>query len=177
MGLLKKLFVEEIPNETESYDVEATAYEESAVEVELEDVNTDTLIEDIYVQNELYDKTKSIFKVEELINSLPKEMVTETKKASVLAILSSFGLTVTDVTLDGDNRVEVLSGVLAKILGEGKNTVTQKGFEIEEHKKEIARLEKEISEQQTEMKISEDTINAEITRITELVKFIGGGIE
>ena len=177
MGLLKKLFVEEIPNETESYDVEATAYEESAVEVELEDVNTDTLIEDIYVQNELYDKTKSIFKVEELINSLPKEMVTETKKASVLAILSSFGLTVTDVTLDGDNRVEVLSGVLAKILGEGKNTVTQKGFEIEEHKKEIARLEKEISEQQTEMKISEETINTEITRISDLVKFIGGGIE
>ena len=104
MGLLKKLFVEEIPNETESYDVEATTYEEPEVEVELDDVNTDTLIEDIYVQNELYDKTKSIFKVEELINSLPKEMVTETKKTSVLAILGSFGLTVTDVIIDGDNR-------------------------------------------------------------------------
>ena len=177
MGLLKKLFVEEIPNETESYDVDATTYEEPEIEVELDDVNTDTLIEDIYVQNELYDKTKSIFKVEELINSLPKEMVTETKKTSVLAILGSFGLTVTDVIIDGDNRVTVLSGVLAKILEDGKKAVTQKNNEIEEHKREIARLEKEISEQQTEMKISEDTINAEITRITELVKFIGGGIE
>ena len=177
MGLLKNFFVEEVPNKTQSCDVESTAYEEPAVEVELEDVNTDTLIEDIYVQNELYDKTKSIFKVEELINSLPKEMVTETKKTSVLAILGSFGLTVTDVTLDGDNRVEVLSGVLAKITEEGKEAVTQKNNEIEEHKKEIARLEKEISEQQTEMKISDDTINAEISRITGLVQFIGGGIE
>ena len=177
MGLLKNLFVEEIPNETASYDVESTIYEEPAVEVELEDVNTDTLIEDIYVQNELYDKTKSIFKVEELINSLPKEMVTETKKTSVLAILGSFGLTVTDVTLDGDNRVEVLSRVLAKIVEEGKEAVTQKNNEIEEHKKEIARLEKEISEQQTEMKVSEDTINSEISRITGLVQFISGGIE
>ena len=177
MGLLKSFFVEEVPNETQSYDVESTAYEEPTVEVELEDVNTDTLIEDIYVQNELYDKTKSIFKVEELINSLPKEMVTETKKTSVLAILGSFGLTVTDVTLDGDNRVEVLSRVLAKIVEEGKEAVTQKNNEIEEHKKEIARLEKEISEQQTEMKVSEDTINSEISRITGLVQFISGGIE
>ena len=177
MGLLKKLFVEEIPNETENYDVETTAYEELAVEVELEDVNTDTLIEDIYVQNDLYDKTKSIFKVEELINSLPKEMVTETKKTSVLATLGVFGLTVTDVTLDGDSRVDVLNGILTKILGEGNDNVASKEAEIEEHKKEIARLEKEISDQKTEMKVSADTINTEITRISDLVKFIGGGIE
>ena len=176
MGFLKKLLVEEIPNAT-NYDTEVTAYPEASVDVELDDVNTDTLIEDIYVQNELYDKTKSIFKVEELINSLPKEMVTETKKASVLAILGSFGLTVTDVTIDGDDRIKVLSGVLSKIITEGKETVTQKEIEIEEHKKEIARLEKEISEQQTEMKVSDDSINTEIARITDLVKFIGGGIE
>lgn len=177
MGFLKGLFVEEIPNEEEMYEVESNYVEEENVEVELDSVNTDTLITDIYAQNELFDKTKSIFKVEELINSLPKEMVTETKKASVLATLGVFGLTVTDVTLDGENRIDVLSGVLTKILGEGNDTVTSKEVEIEEHKKEIARLEKEISDQKTEMKVSEDTINAEISRITGLVKFIEGGNE
>lgn len=177
MGFLKGLFVEEIPNEKEMYEEESSYVEEENVEVELDSVNTDTLITDIYAQNELFDKTKSIFKVEELINSLPKEMVTETKKVSVLATLGVFGLTVTDVTLDGENRIDVLSGVLNKILGEGNNTVTSKETEIEEHKKEIARLEKEISDQKTEMKVSEDTINAEISRITSLVKFVEGGNE
>ena len=177
MGFLKGLFVEEIPNEEEMYEVESSYVEEENVEVELDSVNTETLITDIYAQNELIDKTKSIFKVEELINSLPKEMVTETKKASVLATLGVFGLTVTDVTLDGENRIDVLSGVLTKILGEGNDTVTSKEAEIEEHKKEIARLEKEISDQKTEMKVSEDTINAEISRITSLVKFVEGGNE
>ena len=177
MGFLKGLFVEEIPNEEEMYEVESSYVEEENVEVELDSVNTETLITDIYAQNELFDKTKSIFKVEELINSLPKEMVTETKKASVLATLGVFGLTVTDVTLDGENRIDVLSGVLTKILGEGNDTVTSKEAEIEEHKKEIARLEKEISDQKTEMKVSEDTINAEISRITSLVKFVEGGNE
>lgn len=177
MGFLKGLFVEEIPNEEEMYEVESNYVEEESVEVELDSVNTDTLITDIYAQNELFDKTKSIFKVEELINSLPKEMVTETKKVSVLATLGVFGLTVTDVTLDGENRIDVLSGVLTKILGEGNDTVTSKEAEIEEHKKEIARLEKEISDQKTEMKVSEDTINTEIGRITSLVKFVEGGNE
>lgn len=177
MGFLKGLFVEEIPNEEEMYEVESSYVEEENVEVKLDSVNTETLITDIYAQNELFDKTKSIFKVEELINSLPKEMVTETKKASVLATLGVFGLTVTDVTLDGENRIDVLSGVLTKILGEGNDTVTSKEVEIEEHKKEIARLEKEISDQKTEMKVSEDTINAEISRITSLVKFVEGGNE
>lgn len=177
MGFLKGLFVEEIPNEEEMYEVESSYVEEENVEVELDSVNTDTLITDIYAQNELFDKTKSIFKVEELINSLPKEMVTETKKASVLATLGVFGLTVTDVTLDGESRIDVLSGVLTKILGEGNDTVVSKETEIEEHKKEIARLEKEISDQKNEMKVSEDTINAEISRITSLVKFVEGGNE
>lgn len=177
MGFLKGLFVEEMPNEEEMYEVGSNYVEEDNVEVELDSVNTDTLIADIYAQNELFDKTKSIFKVEELINSLPNEMVTETKKASVLATLGVFGLTVTDVTLDGESRIDVLSGVLTKILGEGNNTVVSKETEIEEHKKEIARLEKEISEQNTEMKISENTINTEISRITSLVKFIEGGNE
>lgn len=174
MSLLKKLFMEEIPQE-EDYESDIDTYESSTTtDVELEEVNTDTLIEDIYFQNELFDRKKSIFKVEELINSLPKEMVTETKKASVLAILSSFGLTTTDVGVDGENRVSVLSGVLSKIISDSNGEISNNETEIETHKKAIADLEKKISEKQNEMKVSETNINAEIARISELIKFIGG---
>ena len=171
----RDFFVEKVPEE-ENYEV-GTDYsvEDSTVPVELDEVHTDTLIDDIYVQNELSDKSKSIFKIEELINSLPKEMVTETKRGSVLATLGVFGLTVTDVTLDGEQRVDVLNSVLAKILDDGNANVTDKETEIENHKKEIARLEKEISEQQSEMKVSENNINTEVGRISGLIKFIEGG--
>lgn len=173
---LKDFFVERVPDE-EKYEAETNYDVEDVVPVELDEVRADTLIEDIYAQNELSDKSKSIFKIEELINSLPKEMVTETKRGSVLATLGIFGLTVTDVSLDGETRVEVLKGVLNNILDKGNTTVAVKETEIEDHKKEIARLEKEIADQQTEMKTSENNINTEIGRITGLIKFIEGGNE
>lgn len=173
----RDFFVEKVPEE-ENYDVDTDySVEDTEVLVELDEVHTDTLIEDIYTQNELSDKSKSIFKIEELINSLPKEMVTETKRGSVLATLGVFGLTVTDVTLDGEQRVDVLNSVLSKILNEGENIVIDKQAEIENHKKEIARLEKEIEDQQSEMKTSENNINAEVDRISGLIKFIEGGNE
>lgn len=171
----RDFFVEKVPEE-ENYEVDTDySVEDSTVPVELDEVHTDTLIDDIYAQNGLSDKSKSIFKIEELINSLPKEMVTETKRGSVLATLGVFGLTVTDVTLDGEQRVDVLNSVLAKILDDGNANVTDKETEIENHKKEIARLEKEISEQQSEMKVSENNINTEVGRISGLIKFIEGG--
>ena len=167
--------MEEIPGEEEYCESDVDTYEPTTMpDIELKEVNTDTLIEDIYFQNELFDRNKSIFKVEELINSLPKEMVTETKKSSVLAILGSFGLTTTDVGLDGESRVSVLNGVLSKIISDGKGEISDNETEIETHKKAIANLEKKISDKQNEMKVSETYINAEIARISELIKFIGG---
>lgn len=174
MGLLKKLLVEEVPNE-EEYDVdEVESYATKTIDVTLQSVNTETLISDIYTQNDLCDMGRSIFKVEDMINSLPKEMVTETKKASILTILISFGLTATDVSLDGENRMEVLSSVLSNIMKDGNIEISAKQTEIEDYKKEIGRLEKEISDKQNEMKVSENIINDEVSRISGLVKFIGG---
>lgn len=174
MGLLKNLFVEEVPNE-EEYDVgEVESYATETVDATLQSVNTETLISDIYAQNDLCDMGRSIFKVEDMINSLPKEMVTETKKTSILTILTSFGLSATDVGLDGENRMEVLSSVLSNIMNDGNTEIFAKQTEIENHKKEIERLEKEISDKQSEMKVSENIISNEVSRISGLVKFIGG---
>ena len=96
MGFLQKIgkaLIEEVPTENEvmSMDMEAITIED-VIDVELESVDTNTLINDIYTQNDLFDMSRSIFKVEELITSLPKEMATSTKRASVLAILGSFNL-------------------------------------------------------------------------------------
>lgn len=177
MGFLKsigKAFVEEVPTENTEVKEDFRSYEVENVEVELDSVNMDTLINDIYTQNDLYDKSQSIFKVEELINSLPKEMVTETKRTSVLSILGSFGLTATEVTNDGEKRIKVLGGVKEKINTESSDSISEKEERIEEFKKAIANLETEISNEMNNVKISNETISTEIERIKELVKFVGG---
>ena len=177
MGIFKaigKAFVEEVPVEEYEESIDTNVVEEELVEAELEDVNVNTLIDDIYVQNNLFDKSHSIFKVEELIASLPKEMVTDTKRASVLAILGSFNLTATEVIEDGERRIDVLNSIKEQIDADCKNTVANKESQIEEFKKAIANLTVEISNEQDRMKVSDSLISDEVVKINNLVRFIGG---
>ena len=174
MSLLQKLgLVEEVPSDN---FVVSTEYDvvDDVVEAELESVNVDTLIDDIYAQNELADKSSSIFKVEELIASLPKEMVTDTKRNSVLAILGSFNLTATDVTTDGEERVKVLSAIKQQVTEATEISTADKEMQIEELKKQIAALTVEIANEREQTRISSETIDKEVSKIEELVKFIGG---
>lgn len=175
MGILEKLgLVEQVP--TNNYDevAEECVYVAETIEAELESVNTDTLIDDIYTQNNLADKSRSIFKVEELISSLPKEMATETKRNSVLAILGSFNLTATDVVTDGEERVRILASIKEQVNSDSQITVADKEAQIEELKKAIEVLTVEIANEQEKVRVSNETISAEVTKIESLVKFVGG---
>lgn len=177
MGLFKaigKAFVEEVPVENYEESMDMNVFEEDVVEAELEEVDTNTLIEDIYTQNDLFDKSRSIFKVEELIASLPKEMVTDTKRASVLAILGSFNLTATEVLEDGEKRIDILNRIKTQVDTDCQNAIVNKEAEIEELKKSIANLTVEIANEQEKMKTSDEIILNEITNINGLIKFIGG---
>lgn len=177
MGLFKaigKAFVEEVPVEDYEAPISTDAIEEELVEAELEDVNVNTLIDDIYAQNDLLDKSRSIFKVEELIASLPKEMVTDTKRASVLAILGSFNLTATEVLEDGERRIDVLNSIKEQIDADCRNAVLDKEAQIEELKKAIASLTVESANDQDRMKSSDEIILIEMEKIKSLVGFIGG---
>ena len=176
MSLLQKLgLVEEVPSDNFVVSTEYDIVDDvDVVEAELESVNVDTLIDDIYAQNELADKSSSIFKVEELIASLPKEMVTDTKRNSVLAILGSFNLTATDVTTDGEERVKVLSAIKQQVTEATEISTADKEMQIEELKKQIAALTVEIANEREQTRISSETIDKEVSKIEELVKFIGG---
>lgn len=176
MGLLKKLkLVEEVDVDqaNSGYIGSDVDYEED-VDVNLDEVNTDTLVSDIYEQNELSDQSKSIFKIEDLMNALPKEMVTETKKNSVLSALGVFGLTSEEVVADGSKRVEILNAALNKITSEKDDAITDYQDAIESAKETIADLEKSIAKEQAELKASTETIVAEASRINKLISFVGG---
>lgn len=174
MGFLKNLLVEEIPEEVPMMNEDLYMEEEMDVEVNTDSVSQDNLIGDIYNQNDLSDLSKSIFKVEELINSLPKEMPNETKKATVLSILSSFGLTVDEVIEDGQMRDSVVRAALNAIVDENKEVISDNNIAIEKKKTEIQDLEKDNAERETVMENTEDKIEAEMKRISDLIIFIGG---
>ncbi len=173
MGFLKKLLVEEIPNEVPDYD-EELYMEETVVEVNTDSVSQENLVSDIYTQNNLSDLSKSIFKVEELINSLPKEMPSDTKKATVLSILVSFGLTVDEVIADGISRKDMLNAALDEIITDNENVIAVNNTNIELKKQEIQELEKDNANRESVIKNTEDKIAIETKRISDLIAFVGG---
>lgn len=176
MGFMD-LFIEKVPEETVDYDeMSYDVYEEEiSVDVNTENVTQDNLISDIYNQNELSDLSKSIFKVEELINSLPKEMLNETKKATVLSILTSFGLTVDEVIADGEKRSSLVKAALTEITDENNNVINSNNESIEQKKLEINDLEKDNADRNIVIKNTEEKVKSEVERINGLMKFILGG--
>lgn len=176
MGLkgLKSLFLEEVDEPEASCDVYEPFVEE--LDVNTENVNQDNLVGDIYNQNDLSDVSKSIFKIEELINSLPKEMPNETKKTTVLTMLSIFGLTVDEVVEDGNNRISIIEAALSAITNENSSVIEENKSNIEQKKLEIQDLEMDNAEREMVIKSTEDKIEAETKRISELIKFIGGAV-
>lgn len=178
MGFLKSLkgaFIEEVPSENYDIPMDMGIVEvETMPEVQLESVNASTLISDVYTQNGLLDMSQSIFKVEELIASLPKEMATDTKRASVLAILGSFDLTATEVVTDGEKRMLFLDSAKNKIDTDCRTTISNKEIEIEDLKKAIENLTVEIANEQEKMKLSDEAILTEMSKVESLIKFVGG---
>lgn len=179
MSLLKKLgLVEDNPDYYAEYDnLSDISYDESDVDANVEGVTTENLVADIYAANSLEDLSKSIFKVDEVINSLPKEMATETKKATVLAILTSFGLTTDEVVQDGITRINFLKSAMNEILTKNNGEIEASNVSIEEYKKKIEELSKYIANLTVVNKNCEDTVEQEVSKIKNLIKFVGGEVE
>lgn len=172
----KEFFFEKVEEEpVVSYDEESYEYEED-IDVNVENVTQDNLISDIYNQNNLSDLSKSIFKIEELINSLPKEMPNETKKTTVLSMLSIFGLTAEEVMCDGNERCSAIKSALSVITDDNNYVIDNNSTSIEQKKLEIQELEKDNAERTLVIKDTEDKVESEIKRIEDLIKFIGGTV-
>lgn len=179
MSLLKKLgLVEDNPDYYAEYDnLSDVSYDESEVDANVEGVTTENLVADIYAANSLENLSKSIFKVDEVINSLPKEMATETKKATVLAILTSFGLTTDEVVQDGITRINFLKSAMNEILTKNNGEIEASNVSIEDYKKKIEELSKYIANLTVVNKNCEDTVEQEVSKIKNLIKFVGGEVE
>ena len=181
MSILEKMgLIERVPQENSGYEPE-DRYEEDYTEEEevvaesVDLVDKETLIQDIYSKNGLTDLSRSIFKAEDVIKSLPMEMATETKRNAVLGILLSFNLTATDVTEDGENRVKILKAVNKQIESDNQREIDIRTTQIEDLKRQIEDLNKEVSDLKEATSLSDSLITEEVKKVQSLVDFIIGG--
>lgn len=170
LGLIERTETESPPEEY--YDESYEEPTEPEVEASLNEVNTNTLINDIYVENGIMEKSKSIYKIQDVLGSLPKEMPTDAKRTTVISLLGNFGLTVTEVTDDGEKRIAILRKIQNDINTESNELITDYENQIEHLKEEIANKEKLIAEEKDKKSKCNTTIDTELETVQKLIDFI-----
>lgn len=180
---LKMGLIEHVPGTSSAREYEsADPYPDPAYNFDplpeaeqVEDVNLDSLVQDVYDANGMTDLSKSIFKARDVINTLPKEMATDTKRGAVIGILASFGLTTEDIVADGQARINALQSNNAQIAESNSAEIAAKNDIIEDLKNQIEALSKEIANLENTTSRSDDLISEEIKKIQSLIDFMLGG--
>lgn len=132
------------------------------------------VVEDIYAQNNLADKSNSIYTVQALIDTLPNEMTTAKKQSTVAGILTVSGKNVTDLLNDATKRTEILSAARDKIVNERTDEILTANNDIEELKKAIEAATIKIKEAEEIIEATKNSVDDEIKVVTNLVEFCNG---
>lgn len=172
MGLVERVGPEAVP--VPEYD--DSAYVED-IEVNTDNVGAQTFVSDLYASNELSDLSRSIFKVEEIRQTLPSTMPVDAKCQTVTGILNSFGITAGDAVSDAMKRKEVVSIALNEINRETAQTVDKLDSEINELYKLAEEKKAEMQKVKNDYSLIEDEADKELARLQELVNFISSNKE
>lgn len=141
--------------------------------VEAPDNDTVAFVSDVYERNSLSDISKSIFKVEELSNTLPGEMPNDVKRQTVLGIMTTVGLSAEQVINDGMTRIQALEESKSSITHNLNTEIQEDEDTMESLKVQISELQKDISMKQSQIISIRDTADKEVDRIKGLIGFLG----
>ena len=150
------------------------AVESSVVEANAEINSTENVIDEIYAQNGMSNKDNSIYAVQSFIDTLPAEMTTAKKQASVYGILKVTGKSVDNLLLDAEDRVNMLVAANNKIVEEKDKVINNAKADIEELKKAIEAANVVIKNAEEIKESTMKAVNDEIKAIDELVQFCEG---
>jgi len=146
----------------------------STTEVDAEINSAANVVSDIYAQNDLSDKSNSIYAVQEYIATLPAEMPTATKQKTVAGILMVSKKSVADLVGDAINRMNVLRMAQEKIVGEHTNEINSAKADIETMKQAIEAASIKIKEYEDIIAATNKSVDEEIKLMNELVDFCNG---
>lgn len=172
MGLLEKWGL----IEREEMDVPATVptAEAPIVEANAEINSTENVIDEIYAQNGMSNKENSIYAVQSFIDTLPAEMTTVKKQASVYGILKVTGKSVDNLLMDAEDRMNTLVAAKNKSIAEKDEVIESAKADIEDLKKAIEAANIIIQHAEEVKESITKSVSDEVAVIEELVKFCEG---
>ena len=134
--------------------------------------NSDLIsIDNIYTENGLANKEKSIYKVNEIIAALP-DMPTDSKKASVIGMLTVSKIGISEIEDDAKERTDRIISVLDNFTSETQRIVDAAEEQINEKLKEIEDLKNRISNRKQLQEMQSKLCENELDLIASTVKFI-----
>lgn len=187
-GLIEKVELEtelkseeanQIVNEVktqEMYEVREVA-EENMDKPKKSEAGEDNLkllkVDEIYKNSNIESEgINSLFIIESFLKALPDYLPVGVKKESVLNILSSSGMKLESLTLDGNNRLKCLKEFSQAFSYEVKDTINKYENEIRKMSEKINDYEKVINEMKKLQEEQSAVIDYETERINNIVHFV-----
>ena len=151
---------------------ESTAAPLANVDAEINSATN--IVADIYAQNDLGNKSDSIYAVQAFIATLPAEMTTAKKQSTISGILAVSQKSVADLVADALHRMDVLRAAKEKIVGERTNEIATANGDIEALKQAIEAATIKIKEAEDIIAATNKSIDDELKTISDLVEFCNG---
>lgn len=165
------------PNSQTTNLLSGDTNEDFCAELETQaDVSSDDVvyIAETYDLNGLSDTSMSVYKIQEMIAALPKEMPEKTKKATIKDMMPVIGLSYEAIVSDANNRCAVLRSAMDTKLGQLKEEKTSNEAQIESLKEQIEAIQKRNAAIDNAVSTTETNVNQEVDKIMDTVEFIGG---
>lgn len=172
MGLLEKMGLVERESTIDAANYPVFVEPETEVEAHVE--STVDVVDTIYCQNDLSNRADSIYTIKALIDTLPSEMTTAKKQATVSGILQVSGKSVAALLADAENRKCVLAAASTKIIQERHDEIATANADIEELKHAIEAATIKIKEAEDIISATSQSVTDELKAIDALVDFCNG---
>lgn len=157
-------------DDTPEDSMEITSVE--PVDVPNEDILT---VDSIYAENGMEGFAGTVYKVDEMIQTMPQEMPTATKKVTILGMMNVVGITADEVKADAANRTALLNTVVPEKIRQLNDELSSNNSQIEALKQDIENLQKRNKEILAAMDANQELLQKETDKISDIVNFIGGG--
>lgn len=177
MNLLEKMGLVErdagqYPDPYTTAPADDGAIQDESVEVEI--TAAEDIVNTIYEQNGMSDRSNSIYTVQALIDTLPEEMTTQKKQTTIAGILAVSGKSVQSLLHDAEQRFGVLGAAKDRIIAERTEEISAANADIEKLKGMIEAATIRIRDAEKIMEAAKKDIDNERDGIVDLVSFCKG---
>ncbi|WP_370755055.1 hypothetical protein [Gemmiger formicilis] len=160
---------EEEPNLNFSFDVAPSA-EPATVSP---DAAANDIIPQIYAANDLTDASTSVYKVNELLATIPPETPEKTSKTIIVNLLGTLGISIQSIQDDSDRRKALLSDTFNATMQDYENKRTALLEEIKDYEAKIQANKEAIQQLVQNGDMLSTAVQDEIAKINSTLAFIG----